>query len=104
MGDDIKAISEWASIFTEPSKLSKTIAKNVALHKKHIDSDIAQIKEYEDAEEMWKAGLVSADLATVAIGPIPPHYPDEEETPLGLPANAIPDWIAGLIYGFTGDN
>ena len=52
---------------------------------------------------MWKAGLVSADLATVAIGPIDPHYPDEE-TPLGLPANAIPDWIAGLIYGFTGDN
>jgi len=51
------------------------------------------------------AGLTTADLATVAIGPIEPNYPSMYGVnDLGMSALAIPDFIAGMIFGFTGDN
>jgi hypothetical protein len=102
MGDDLAAINEWGSIFTNPAKLSATIAKHMALHRKQITSDIAADKAHWAAEEYWMAGLTTADLATVAIGPIEPHYP--ELSFVGMSAMAIPDFIAGMIFGFTGDN
>lgn len=103
MGDDLAAIKEWATIFTDPKALSARIAKHMALHSKQIKSDIAQDKAHWAAEEFWMAGLTTADLATVAIGPIEPHYPTEVSF-VGMPAKAVPDFIAGMIYGFTGDN
>jgi len=105
MGDDLAAISEWASIFTKPAELSATIAKHMALHRKAIKADIAADKAHWAAEEYWMAGLTTADLATIAIGPIEPHYPTMYGTDnLALDPMAIPDFVAGLIYGFTGDN
>ena len=41
MEDDIAAIELWAQIFTEPTKLSKTVAKNWLLHGSKIKADIA---------------------------------------------------------------
>ena len=38
---------------------------------------------------------------TLAIGPIKPVYPTAM---LSLDVLAVPDFVAGLIYGFTGDN
>jgi len=104
MGDDLAAIKEWASIFTEPEKLSATIAKHLALHRKQIKADIAADKAHWAAAEYWMSGLTTADLATVAIGPITPHYPEMYHAGYGFDAMTIPDFIAGLIYGFTGDN
>jgi len=46
MGDDLTAIKEWASIFTDPAKLSKTIAKHAALHHNAIEADIAADKAH----------------------------------------------------------
>lgn len=103
MGDDLLAIEEWASIFTHPEELSATIAKHMALHHKHITDDIAADKAHWKNEEFWTAGVTTADLATVAIGPITPHYPEMYQA-VGMDALAIPDFIAGLIFGFTGDN
>lgn len=103
MGDDIAAIEDWASIFTDPAKLSATIAKHYALHHNAISSDIASVGAYWGAEEYFKAGVASADLATVAIGPITPVYPTMYEV-VGFDVMSVPDFIAGMIYGFTGDN
>lgn len=44
---------------------------------------------------------MSADLMTVAVGPITPVYPTAM---VGCDVLAVPDFVAGLIYGFTGDN
>jgi hypothetical protein len=106
MGDDLNAIEEWASIFTDPAKLSATVAKHLALHRKQIKADIAADKAHWAAQEFWMAGVTTADLATTAIGPITPHYPTMEmyKAGLGFDAMTIPDFIAGLIFGFTGDN
>ena len=55
-----------------------------------------------DAKEYFQAGDDLAALMTVAIGPI------ESETEVSdvtiPPLNLVPDFTAGLIYGFTGDN
>lgn len=102
MGDDLAAIKEWASIFTDPAHLSATIAKHLALHRKQIKADIAADKAHWAAAEYWAAGIVTADLATTAVGPITPHYP--ETAIYGFDVLSIPNFIAGLIYGFTGDN
>lgn len=104
MGDDLAAIKEWGSIFTDPKKLSETIAKHMALHHKAITADIAGVKSYYGAEEYWTAGLSASQLAVDAIGPIEPHYPTPPQAIYGLDVMAIPDFIAGMIFGFTGDN
>ena len=61
----------------------------------------------EAANEPWQAGVVAADLVTTAVGPITPVYPtivSIEQLIVGCPWYGVPDYIAGLIYGFTGDN
>ena len=41
MDDDIAAIESWATIFTEPEKLAKTLSKNWLLHRRTIKEDLA---------------------------------------------------------------
>jgi hypothetical protein len=48
-------------------------------------------------------------LATLAIGPIKPVYPTMYVNEInmqnsGFDPLAVPDFVAGMIYGFTGDN
>ena len=106
MGDDIAAIEEWASIFKDPAALAATITKHMALHRKAIKADIASDKALWQAGQFWQAGITTADLATLAIGPINPVYPSytNQANQVGLSAMAIPDFVAGLVFGFTGDN
>jgi len=40
MDDDVAAIEAWAKIFTEPTKLAKTVGKNWLLHGSKIRADI----------------------------------------------------------------
>lgn len=106
MGEDLVAIENWAAIFTEPKKLTETITKNWLLHRKAIDADIGSIKTDWGTHEYFKAGVVAADLLTVAIGPIVVEPTNEMQSNdmLGFSAMAIPDYIAGFLYGWTGDN
>jgi len=41
MDDDIKAIESWATIFTEPEVLAKTLSKNWLLHRRTIKDELA---------------------------------------------------------------
>lgn len=70
MDDDIAAIEEWATIFTDVPKLTATLSKNYLLHKKKIEADISKIESDADAGLWFQCGVDTADLATVAIGPI----------------------------------
>jgi len=101
MGDDLAAIGDWSKIFLNPKELTATVTKHYALHRKAIQADIAADKAHWAAEEWWAAGLVTADLMTIAVGPITPVYPTSM---VSNNAMAVPDLVAGLIYGFTGDN
>ncbi len=70
MSDEIAAIEDWATIFTDPTKLAATIAKNYALHKKRIDADKAAVEADLAAGDYFQCGVDTAQLATDAIGPI----------------------------------
>lgn len=88
--------------------MTATVTKHYALHRKAIKADIAEDKAHWAAGEWWAAGLVTADLATLAIGPITPVYPTPTTmyptSMVGLDVLAVPEFIAGLIFGFTGNN
>ena len=46
MDDDLAAIRSWATIFTQPEELAKTVGKNWLLHRRTIKEDIT--KEQSD--------------------------------------------------------
>ena len=98
MDDDIAAIEAWAQIFTNPTQLAATLSKHYAFHRKEIQADVTTLETDWDAKSFFQSGQDLASLMIVAVGPI-------QGTLVGLPPfNAAPDFVAGLIYGFTGDN
>lgn len=97
----MKAIESWATIFTNKAALVADITKHYALHRRAIKDDIATLKADWYSGEYYKAGEVAADLVTIAVGPVP--APTKTVLP-GFDAMAVPDFVAGFIYGMTGDN
>jgi len=96
---DVKALEEWASIFTDPKRLTKTISKNFLLHKRSIFDLIHAEGEDWANDEWFQAGVDVASIFVKLVGPVypSPSIFDFEDM-------AVPDFIAGFIYGFTGDN
>ena len=70
MDEDIAAIESWAQIFTDPAKLSATLAKHYAFHKSEIKADITTLETDWDASSYFQAGDDLAALMTLAVGPI----------------------------------
>ena len=87
MGDDLQAIEQWASIFTQPSELAKKAAKHYAFHKAEVKSDVAALESDWGVGKYFKAGADLADLLTLVVGPI------ETETVVGdkkdFPADSV---------------
>ena len=98
MDEDIAAIEAWAQIFTNPAKLSATLAKHWAFHKKEIEADAKTLETDWDAQSYFQAGDDLAALMTLAIGPIETN----EVANFGVMDTA--DFVAGFVYGMTGDN
>ena len=98
MDGDIAAIEAWAQIFTDPAKLSATLAKHYAFHKKEILTDITTLETDWDAKNFFQAGDDLAALMTVAIGPI------QTAGAANISVMGAADFIAGFVYGMTGDN
>ena len=97
MGDDLSAIKSWASVFTNPQSLVAHVSKHYLLHKSEIKSDISALEADWNNKLYFKAGADLADLLTLAVGPI-------ETTEMLPPVDSVPDFTAGLIYGFTGND
>jgi len=98
MSTDVSAIKSWVSKFNSKSSLIAHVTKNFLFHKKAITADFAAEKAELNAGQYYAAGMTLADAATLALGPI------EKKSTVGFPAVAIPDFVAGFIYGMTGDN
>lgn len=104
MGPDIKAIESWATIFTNPAELTATVTKHYALHRKAIKADIATVKADWAASEFFASGKATADLLTLAVGPIVVPTPTQELPMPGMPVKAPFEFASGFVYGFTEDN
>ena len=99
MDQDIAAIESWAQIFTDPAKLSKTLAKHYAFHKSEIKADISTLETDWAAKEYFEAGDDLAALMTVAIGPI-----EETLDVAASSSSATDNFVAGFIKGMTGND
>lgn len=103
MGDDLAAIEAWASIFKDPAALAKKLALHYARHKGAIQTDIQSLEADWDADLYFKAGEDLADIATLAIGPIQESL-EADAFDCGLDSKKDADFLAGFIYGFTGND
>jgi hypothetical protein len=101
LGDDLDAIAKWAEIFEHPETLAKTVSKNYLLHKKQVDKDLAQESADYAAYNDFACGIDSAGIATILVGEIEPPTMANYGN---FTAMAIPDYLAGLVFGLTGDN
>lgn len=99
MDEDIAAIEQWATIFTEPKELAETLSKNWLLHRRTIKDDLSKESADWDAGNYFSAGVDTALALTEAVGPIDSTANGD----LGVDLLMVPDLVAGFIYGITGD-
>ena len=97
MDDDIAAIEQWATIFTDPARLSETVAKHWLFHGNQIKQDIAQEETDWSAGNYFDAGKDTAAALTLAVGPI-------ENSAANMPLQAPVLFVGGLLEGLVGDN
>jgi hypothetical protein len=44
MGPQIKALTQWATVFEHPKTIAEDIAKSMVFHRKELTADIAAVK------------------------------------------------------------
>jgi len=108
MDQEIKAIEAWAEIFAEPKSLFKTMGVNYLKNKRNIKNDIASEKADWAAKQYFRSGIDVADLLVQLFGEVQP-IPAPTGTPNVVCTTAqwslmAPDFLAGLMYGLTGDD
>lgn len=100
--EDIAAIEAWVQIFTDPAELALTVGENYVLHHDDVLAGIAQEQADWAAGLDFNAGADAAALVTLLVGPIGEQSAYEDYG--AFTAMAIPDYLAGFVWGLTGDN
>ena len=100
MSDDVAEIEAWAQIFTHPTTLASTVAKNWLFHGKKIKADITKEESDWSSQSYFAAGQDVADALTLAVGPMKPAYEVDANMPLDAPLL----FVGGLMEGLVGDN
>ena len=100
MSDDVAEIEAWAQIFTHPTTLAATVAKNWLFHSKKIRADITKEESDWSSQNYFDAGKDVADALSLAVGPMKPAY--EVDANLDLKAPLL--FVGGLMEGLVGDN
>ena len=99
MGDEIKALESWVTIFASPSTLAETVTKHMLLHRKEIMTDLHTVETDWNAQEYFQSGKAAGDLLTIAIGPV-----EVPQANYALDLLMLPELVAGFVYGMVGDN
>lgn len=98
---DIAAIEAWAEVFKHPLELSKIVGMNWLKHGTEVKKDIEEEEADWAAKKFFEAGVATSRALTQLVGPVKPASAKANGLP---PINAVPDFTAGFIYGFTGSN
>jgi len=67
---DLTAVEAWATIFSNKPALIADVTKRYLLHKRAIDNDRDQLKADWALGEYYQAGIIGANLAYLAVGPV----------------------------------
>ena len=106
MSDDFAAIEAWLARVTHPVHLAENVGKNYLLNHKQIKADIAAEKADWSNGNFFQAGKDTADAIVYLLGPIEEvkTYSAIESGVANFDVLAVPEFVAGIMYGFTGDN
>ena len=102
--EQFEELKEWVEGLTSdlPSLL-ETIAKNLALHTQTVAAIIADIQAKSAADDFMSVGKDVAYLIELATGKVEPVPPSLLQV-VDLDLMAVPDFVAGFMYGMTGNN
>jgi len=101
MDDDIAAISDWATIFTDPARLAAVVSKNLVFHKSAISADSSALAADWDAAQYYTAGEDLAQLMIDLVGPIESTL---DSSMVQMSAAGFAQFLAGFVYGMVNDN
>lgn len=104
IGDDLKAVEDWAKIFNDPMHVAHLATKHAIIHNKEIQKDFKLEKADWAAKNYYHSGLYSADMVQIMIGPVKKAYLDAKYKGLAINPVSVPEYVAGLMYGLTGEN
>ena len=97
-------LKEWVeSLTTNIPKLLETIAENLALHTQTVSAIIDDIHTKSAADDYMSVGKDVAYLIELATGKVEPAPPSLLQV-VDLDLMAVPDFVAGFMYGMTGNN
>ena len=77
IGDDIKQIELWLSIFVHPNYLGAALAEAVEFHRDELKTEIIQLSTDFNNTAWFDVGKDFAMLLETAIGPVPDYHPWE---------------------------
>ena len=94
---DLDVVTEWAEILKHPAQASKMASKNWLFHGVHVKKDITTLNADYESADYYGVGTNTADIALTLLPP---------QTAVALPPvdPFVPDFTAGLIKGFTGND
>ena len=102
--EQFQELKEWAESLTHDiPKLLETIAENLALHTQTVTTIIADIQAKSAADDYMSVGKDVAYLIELATGKVEPAPPTLLQV-VDLDLMAVPDFVAGFMYGMTGNN
>ena len=105
--DEVSAmVGEWttfANDFWSQEDATKKVEENVKDNYEAIVDSVTKLQKYWNTGELHIAGFYWGKYWSLLMGGKPePAIPDE---PVALPPiDSVPDFTAGLIYGFTGND
>jgi len=104
MGDDVKAIKDWAGIFKNPKLLAHLATKHAILNHTALMKDVTAEKADWISKNYFHAGVDAADMMTILVGPIKKAYLEAKYKGVTFNPLSVPEYVAGLMYGLTGEN
>ena len=104
MGDDLKKVEMWASIFLDPEALGEAVSFNYLENRKQFKALVSEMSGDMEASSHFQSGKDLADIAVLLIGDAPTEVPEVDDYSETVDLNMVNHILAGFIYGMTTDN
>jgi len=98
MQDDVTALKAWLSQYSDRTILVSHITKQLLLHPTDATREVEDALDAEHSGDFSRCGKDVADLVVLTMGTV--HAERQVEFDL----KAIPEVVAGFIFGMVGEN
>lgn len=100
---ELMAFEGFTRQFADHDALMQLVTKNYLLHQKEINDDLAAFAKAYAAADYNTCGDLASKISNLCLGNVPmPTVMFNGQ--LNFDAISVPEFVAGLIYGFTQNN